>query len=169
MTLIKFSILLILHFQGVDSIFNLLELDDDERNDLLKMTKSELADVARFCNNYPSIEVEHEVSTSKLSLGESIQVNVKLERENDENGYAPSVVAPFYPLKHKEERWWLVVGDVEANTLCCIKKIGINVEAKATLEFTPTEAGKRRYKLYFMCDSYLGADQEFDFNVRVEG
>lgn len=38
-----------------------------------------------------------------------------------------------------------------------------------TLDFTALAAGKMHYKLYFICDSYLGADQEFDLKFRVEG
>lgn len=38
-----------------------------------------------------------------------------------------------------------------------------------TLDFTAAQAGKMHYKLYFICDSYLGADQEFDLKFRVEG
>lgn len=37
------------------------------------------------------------------------------------------------------------------------------------LDFTALSAGKMHYKLYFICDSYLGADQEFDLKFRVEG
>lgn len=37
------------------------------------------------------------------------------------------------------------------------------------LDFTATSVGKMHYKLYFICDSYLGADQEFDLKFRVEG
>lgn len=38
-----------------------------------------------------------------------------------------------------------------------------------TLDFTALAVGKMNYKLYFICDSYLGADQEFDLKFRVEG
>ncbi|RCN26346.1 hypothetical protein ANCCAN_27928 [Ancylostoma caninum] len=37
------------------------------------------------------------------------------------------------------------------------------------LDFVAQSAGRFEYKLYFICDSYLGADQEFDFSVKVEG
>jgi len=154
--------------KGVDSIFQLLELEDDERNDLLRMNNAELADVARFCNNYPSIEVNHKASTDKIRIGESVEVEVELERENDVNGFAPPVIAPFYPVKRKDEGWWLVIGEPDANVLCSIKRITVNTTATASLEFTPTEPGRHKYKLYFMCDSYLGADQEFDFTVKVD-
>lgn len=36
------------------------------------------------------------------------------------------------------------------------------------LEFAaPEEAGECNYLLYFMCDSYLGCDQEYDLNFKV--
>lgn len=49
-------------------------------------------------------------------------------------------------------------------------RVSVNAKAETRLDFSPTQAGKMIYKLYFMCDSYLGADQEFDVNswVRVE-
>jgi len=38
-----------------------MEMDDDERNALLQLSESEMADVARFCNRYPNIELTYEV------------------------------------------------------------------------------------------------------------
>lgn len=37
------------------------------------------------------------------------------------------------------------------------------------MEFNaPKNPGKYPLKLYFICDSYLGADQEYDIQLRVE-
>jgi len=70
----------------------------------------------------------------------------------------PQVHAPRFP-KDKEEGWWLVVGDVAANSLLCIKRISLQLKAKVKLEFTAPEPGEYAYKLYLMSDSYLGCDQ----------
>ncbi|CAJ0607518.1 unnamed protein product [Cylicocyclus nassatus] len=152
----------------VESVFELLELDDDVRRDILRMEDVQLADVAKFCNNYPSIEVEHELENDSVNVGDTLLVNVTMERENHVNGLAPPVVAPLFPQKRKEEGWWLVVGDPAANALYSIKRLTINEKAKMQLDFVAQSAGRFEYKLYFICDSYLGADQEFDFSVKVE-
>jgi len=47
--------------QKIESIFDIMEMDDDERNTLLQLSESEMADVARFCNRYPNIELTYEV------------------------------------------------------------------------------------------------------------
>ena len=47
--------------QKIESIFDIMEMDDDERNSLLQLSESEMADVARFCNRYPNIELTYEV------------------------------------------------------------------------------------------------------------
>ena len=36
--------------QGVESIFDIMELEDEDRNKLFNMTDIQMADVARFCN-----------------------------------------------------------------------------------------------------------------------
>lgn len=38
-----------------------MEMEDDERNSLLQLNDAEMADVARFCNRYPNIELTFEV------------------------------------------------------------------------------------------------------------
>ena len=47
--------------QKIESIFDIMEMDDDERNALLQLSEIEMADVARFCNRYPNIELTYEV------------------------------------------------------------------------------------------------------------
>ena len=36
--------------RGVESIFDIMELEDEDRNKLLNMSDIQMADVARFCN-----------------------------------------------------------------------------------------------------------------------
>lgn len=64
-----------------------------------------------------------------------------------------------YPGR-KEENWWLVIGEPEANALLAIKRVALQRRQRAKLEFAaPASPGLHRLTLYFMCDSYLGCDQ----------
>ncbi|CAB4009959.1 U5 small nuclear ribonucleo 200 kDa helicase [Paramuricea clavata] len=96
----------------VESVFDVMELEDEERKDLLKMEDSQMADVARFCNRYPNIELSYEIeSKDNVKAGWPVVVVVDLEREDEQSG---AVIAPFFPGK-REEGWWLVIGDSKAN------------------------------------------------------
>lgn len=53
-------------------------------------------------------------------------------------------------------------------SLAAIKKVPLHQRTKLKLFFEPTEVGEQEYKLYFMCDSYMGCDQEYEFKVKVE-
>lgn len=108
----------------VTSVFELLELENDDRSDILQMEGAELADVARFCNHYPSIEVATELENDVVTSNDNLMLAVSLERDNDIDGLAPPVVAPLFPQKRKEEGWWLVIGDSESNALLTIKRYG---------------------------------------------
>lgn len=48
--------------QGVESIFDIMEMEDEERTALLQLSDIQMADVARFCNRYPNIELSYEVA-----------------------------------------------------------------------------------------------------------
>lgn len=94
-------------------------------------------------------------------------MSVTMEREEDSVG---PVMASF--LKHKrDESWWLVVGDTSSGTLLAIKRLTLMQKSThQKLEFdVPAGAGSHQLVLYFMCDSYLGCDQEYKFSVRSKG
>lgn len=96
----------------VRSVYDIMELEDDQRNDLLQMDAKQMREVAKVCNAYPSIELAHELEDpEELSAGAAITLNVTLEREVDEDDELSQVVpAPFFPVP-KLENWWLVVSE----------------------------------------------------------
>jgi pre-mRNA-splicing helicase BRR2 len=49
------------YLQGIESIFDVMEMEDEDRNSMLQLSEAQMADVARFCNRYPNIELTYEV------------------------------------------------------------------------------------------------------------
>jgi len=156
--------------RGVESIWDLMDMEDDERVELLsrqgKLTKGQQMDIAKACNRYPSIDLKYVVANEDNIVAESsVVVNVQLDREREEG--TASVHAPLYP-KEKQENWWLVIGDLKTRQLLAIKRFVLQKSHKVKLDFNaPSEVGQHNYKLYFMCDSYAGCDQEFEFTLDV--
>ncbi|ODN91338.1 pre-mRNA-splicing helicase BRR2 [Cryptococcus wingfieldii CBS 7118] len=150
--------------KNLDSVYDIMELEDDERNDLLRMNDRQLARVAKFVNSYPNVEVSYSVANaSSLNASESVELNVTLDREVDEDDpeAGQQADAPHFPHK-KMVSWWLVVGDDATKNLYAIKKVTMTkATAKAKLELQLPE-GEWALKLYLICDSYAGADQDFE-------
>ncbi|KAJ6748412.1 DEXH-BOX ATP-DEPENDENT RNA HELICASE DEXH12-LIKE [Salix purpurea] len=153
--------------KSIETVFDLVEMEDDERRELLQLSDSHLLDIVRFCNQFPNIDMSYEVMDGdNMRAGEDITLLVTLARDLEGTEVGP-VDAPRYP-KAKEEGWWLVVGDTKSNLLLAIKRVSLQRKSKVKLEFAaPTDAGRKSYTLYFMCDSYLGCDQEYNFSVDV--
>lgn len=153
--------------KNIESVFDVMDMEDTDRNSLLSFSDAQMADVARFCNRYPNIDLSYEIQDeSHIVSGHSVVVNVKLERE-DEEEVSPYVIAPFFPQR-REEGWWVVIGDPKANSLVAIKRLTLQTKARVKLEFTaPTHSGSHKYILYFMCDAYMGCDQEYPFTIKT--
>ncbi|XP_034244320.1 putative U5 small nuclear ribonucleoprotein 200 kDa helicase isoform X2 [Thrips palmi] len=150
--------------KNVETVFDIMELEDDDRSKLLQLSDTEMADVARFCNRYPNIELSYEVvDKDQLQSGSPVNVNVSLEREDDVTG---PVIAPFFPQK-REEGWWVVIGDPKTNSLLSIKRLTLQQRANVKLDFVAPSPGHHSYTLYFMSDAYLGCDQEYKFSIDV--
>jgi pre-mRNA-splicing helicase BRR2 len=64
------------------------------------------------------------------------------------------------------ENWYLVVGDHATKSLLVIKRVTVQKTITRTLDFNMIK-GVHNLKLYLISDSYMGADQEFDFTVNV--
>uniref|UniRef100_A0A673GMM0 RNA helicase n=1 Tax=Sinocyclocheilus rhinocerous TaxID=307959 RepID=A0A673GMM0_9TELE len=150
--------------KGVESIFDIMEMEDEDRTGLLQLTDVQMADVARFCNRYPNIELSYEVADKdNIKSGSPVVVQVQLEREEEVTG---PVIAPLFPQK-REEGWWVVIGDPKSNSLISIKRLTLQQKAKVKLDFVAPVVGVHNYTLYFMSDAYMGCDQEYKFSMEV--
>lgn len=102
--------------KAVESIFDLTDLEDEDRNNVLQMSEQQLADVARFCNRYPNIALDYAVDGDNATTDEPVSVTVSLDRDEDQpdDAMVGPVIAPFFPHR-KDESWWLVVGQPGKN------------------------------------------------------
>lgn len=167
-----------LHNPPVETVFDVLELEDEDRQELLQMTVEQMSDVAVFCNAYPNIDVSYKVSNNEVVCGDSVTVTVTLKRDVDEEDEMvvegqkkpksfEHVVSAHFP-HDKAESWWLVVGNTNTNTLLSIKRLVVTNLSTAKLEVTaPEEPGDYTFTLYLMSDSYLGCDHEYELNLTV--
>ena len=149
----------------VESVFDLMELEDADRDEVLQMDNAKLSAVAAACNAYPNIDLNFEVEDKDdICSGDAVTIICELERDG---GEAPGPVkAPYYP-KRKDEGWWLVVGDTKSGGLLSIKRVMLQARSKMKLEFVAPEPGDYEYTLFFMSDSYLGCDQEYEFSLKI--
>ncbi|KAF8886795.1 putative RNA helicase [Infundibulicybe gibba] len=145
---------------GIESVYDIMEMEDDKRAGLLQMNASQMRDVATFVNSYPTLDVSHELVKGEYTAGAPIILQVSLARDVDDEdeGDDQTVVAPFYPSK-KMANWWVVVGDPTSRQLLVIKRVTVNKSLVVKLEFTLPK-GKHSPKLYVICDSYIGADHD---------
>ncbi|XP_062572813.1 U5 small nuclear ribonucleoprotein 200 kDa helicase-like [Saccostrea cucullata] len=142
-----------------------MEIENVDRNELLQLTEEQMADVARFCNKYPNIEMSFEVKEKEsLHSGSPVNVLVSLEREDE---LVEPVVAPFFPQKRKEG-WWVVIGDNKSNSLLSIRRLTLQQKAKVKLDFVAPSPGHYNYTIFFMSDAYMGCDQEYKFSIDVK-
>jgi pre-mRNA-splicing helicase BRR2 len=99
----------------IEGIFDLTDAEDDVRNEILAMPDAQLADVARFCNRYPNIDLNFDVEdASNVHAGQTVSVKVQLRRDDDDETQVGPVIAPFYPIR-KDEGWWVIVGEPATN------------------------------------------------------
>ena len=152
---------------GVESVYDLIDLDAKKRADLLqKCDAATMSRIASFCNAYPSLEATITINGQAINSGVKVErgqveMQVVLERDQDQ----ADVVGRFPGTK--SEIWWLVLGDSEANVLYAIKRCSVGASTTVKLSFAADEAKTLALKLYVMCDSYLGCDQEFECEVYV--
>jgi len=179
---------------SIESVFDLSNMDHGARQKLLQFNDLQLADVARFANRIPSINMSFSISGGGIIdgsvpfggedaeavpviPGETVSVCITLEREGgaeglEEGAGVGAVYAPRFPTS-KSEGWWLVIGQPSANAILAIKRITLGRSAQSfTLDFPSPSAGDggsnvAKAQLLFMCDSYCGIDQEQEFTLQL--
>ncbi|KAG6330761.1 hypothetical protein ID866_8327, partial [Astraeus odoratus] len=149
---------------GIESVYDIMEMEDSNRNQLLQMDARQMRDVATFVNSYPTLDVSYELVKGDYTAGVPITMLVSLARDADEDNPDDdqSAVAPFYPRK-KMANWWVVIGEPSNRQLHVIKRVTISKSLSVKLEFTLPK-GMHGLKLYVICDSYVGADHDLSID-----
>lgn len=131
----------------------------------------------------PQIDVKWTLHDKVVPAGECGTVAIELRRLNkvlptstvhithspDSSHHQGSIGthAPRFP-KHVEEGWWLVLGEEKEGELLALKRIRFTNQTKTKLTFeAQEEPGSMVVTLFLMCDSYIGLDQQYSFNVSV--
>lgn len=147
----------------VSTIFDIMALEDDERDAVLAMNDDDLEDVAEFVNSYPNVDVLLETPPASVVVDEPFTVLVVLERDED----AEDLVVVCPDIK-KNELWWVVVGDPLTKQLYALRKTIIAKEhQQLTLEVSIPTTGSHLLLVWAICDSYADADKEVTFDVQV--
>lgn len=155
----------------VEDVVDFMNMDDDLRGKILGVSEAQMGEIADVCNRYPNIEMEFEADADAYADGENAELVVTIRRPEVEDQeelqvFAQPVQAQYYPGE-KEEQWWILVGRPKLNKLYAIKKV-TNFKAVAELQvkvafpvkWEPADEGAVEYKVYLICDSYIGCDQE---------
>lgn len=145
---------------NVDTIYDLMELEDKDREDLLsELNQQEIIKVAEFVNKYPNLEVAYKIEGDVVA-GESKTIEIEISR--DEEVEDLSIASNAFPKK-KFESWWIVMGNPKTNELYSIKKLAITKENQTIkLNFAIPEAGEHDLYIWCICDSYLEADKQIE-------
>ncbi|CAI1964349.1 hypothetical protein SEUBUCD650_0E02620 [Saccharomyces eubayanus] len=151
---------------NVETVYDIMALEDEERDKILTLGDSQLAQVATFVNNYPNVELTYSLENlSSLISGAKQKISIQLTRDFEPDNL--QVTSEKYPFD-KLESWWLVLGEASKKELYAIKKVSLNKEIQNyELEFDIPPTGKHNLTIWCVCDSYLDADKEISFEINV--
>ncbi|KAH9979649.1 putative RNA helicase [Russula compacta] len=139
---------------NINSVYDIMEMEDDQRNEVLQMDGRQMRDVAAFVNSYPTLDVNHEFVKGEYTSSTPIVLQVSLSREADEEEDEGDISV-------KLTNWWVVVGEQSTRQLLSIKRVTVSKSLSVKLEFTLPK-GTHALKLYVICDSYVGADHDIN-------
>ncbi|SMN21670.1 similar to Saccharomyces cerevisiae YER172C BRR2 RNA-dependent ATPase RNA helicase (DEIH box) [Maudiozyma saulgeensis] len=153
--------------KNVETVYDIMALEDDERDDLLTMDIDKVMTVANFINNYPNIEMKYSMeNTQNIAVNELNKLFVTITRDDEPESL--SVVSEKFPVE-KKEGWWIVVGETSTRELYAMKKVSLKEELNEyQIEFMLPNSGNHSITLWCICDSYVDTDKEVTFEVTVK-
>jgi activating signal cointegrator complex subunit 3 len=125
------------------------------------MNQRTLRETLAIIRILPAIDVRHKVQ--RLSLNELGQtectLTVHLNRTSAEPRSEDGIYAPKFS-KHKDEGWWLIVGNEITGELLALRKLN-NTRPKMSASLTFPLEEREGITLYFLSDCYIGLDQQY--------
>jgi len=128
------------------------------------LTKNAEDQLWRTLDELPLVNVEFSLE-SEYQCGSETELSINLTRESKYP--KKGIYAAKFP-KRKEEGWWLILGNAHNGELLGLRRVNFQQKTNSKLTFEiPEEEGEYHYYLYFMSDSYLGLDQQYDIKFKA--
>jgi len=148
---------------GIDILPKLLATPPSEIARILGTTISQryLREALAVIKILPVIDVNFKVQRMVLNeLGQTeCTLNIYLNRTSAEPRGDDGIYAPKFS-KHKDEGWWLIVGNDLTGELLALRKLN-NTRPKMNASLTFPLEEREGITLYFMSDCYIGLDQQY--------
>ncbi|SCV00381.1 LAME_0G09340g1_1 [Lachancea meyersii CBS 8951] len=154
--------------KGIETVYDIMALEDDERDEILVFDDRELTSIATFVNAYPNVELAYALSEDSSVYKPGAPINISVTLTRDEEPESLQVVADKFP-QAKNESWWLVAGETTTKELYFIKKVSLSKETQTyDLEISLNEEGSHKLTLWCVSDAYIDADKEVSFEVLIQ-
>jgi len=142
-----------------------LEVPDDSKKGLARMTEEQKEDVLKCCSLVPRITVATKVfvdddEDDKVYEGDLCTIGVILDRENLKEGEKAGLIhAPRYPYP-KMEAWWIVLGTKEGKIISIEQVKDPKKVVRHNIKFLAPRPGEYDFELFVLSNAYIGLDQK---------
>ena len=152
--------------KNIETVYDIMALEDEDREEVLTLPHKKLLQVAAFINTYPNIEMKYTFTQgSSIRAGETNSITVNITRDAEPETL--EVVSEKYPVK-KLEQWWIAIGERARKELYAVKKVSLSkITQEYELSFVIEEVGMHTLTIWCICDSYLDADKEVSFDIEA--
>merc|ERR1712038_527233 len=152
---------------GIDKY---IHVPDEEKRGLKEMTAEQREDVFKCCKLIPDIGVDTKIfvdddEDDKVYEGDLMTVQVKVTRNNLEDGEKAGLVhAPHFPFP-KQEAWWIILGTKQGKIISIEKVTNPQKEFTHDIKFLAPGQGTYHFDLHVLSNAYIGIDKKDEVEV----
>lgn len=151
----------------VETVYDIMALEDEERDEILILPSKDLIKVAHFVNNYPNIELKYHLDLSNVMIvSQSKEITITLARDDEPETL--QVVSDQLTIP-KTEAWWLFIGETTTRQIYSIRRVILTKQVQEyIMDLTIHTPGIHNITIWCVCDSYIDADKEVSFEINVQ-
>jgi len=139
---------------------------------LAPLSDAQRADAETFLRHLPRVQVRADVEVegeSEIEAGDIATITVRLTRQHLREAEAVGPVhAPLFPVDVPEVWWFFVTNSHNGRLLQAEKSKSPEREVTAKIIFRVVTAGKYKFTVNALCDSYTGLDEEFELHFEAK-
>jgi len=150
--------------KAVKTIEKYIAIPNEEKRGLADMTEEQKKDVFKCSSIIPNITVEQKIfvdddEDDKVYENDLLTVQVKITRNNLNEGEKAGLVhAPYFPFP-KQEAWWIILGTKEGKIISIDKVANPDREFTHDIKFLAPRQGSYKFDLHVMNNAYIGIDR----------